>query len=288
MHETGIKDLDAKKITGYGKIAPEEIPSLKETFIVVLLTAAFIAVLTLIFFGLGKFYNLDIEFLLFEGLFIIPAVIFIRKRGYSIINVFRINPVGLKIVFVSIIIGFSTIIVINYVEHLLSTLPYYEMYSGWKGKIDESFAEKLLFNSFYDFILLTTAVVILAGICEEMLFRGLIQQSLEKRLPASGAIFVTALFFTILHPFSIVPILILALVIGYISWRSDSIIPAVVIHAINNGLSLFTLNLAGNLENISMEPAEIPFSFFIFSVSVLIIGIILLNRMTDNIRKEVV
>lgn len=75
---------------------------------------------------------------------------------------------------------------------------------------------------------------LLAGVCEEMLFRGPIQNSLLRRVPAWFAIIAAALLFSAIHldahGFPIRALL--GGLLGWIAWRSGSIFPAMLTHAL--------------------------------------------------------
>jgi membrane protease YdiL (CAAX protease family) len=88
--------------------------------------------------------------------------------------------------------------------------------------------------------MMATAVVV-APICEEVLFRGLIQGSLvRKRGPWVGIPIASALF-GIIHivPQQVVAGFLLGMVIGFVYYKTRSLLAAIVLHLINNALSAF-------------------------------------------------
>ncbi len=87
---------------------------------------------------------------------------------------------------------------------------------------------------------MATAVVA-APICEEVLFRGLIQGSLvRKRGPWVGIPIASALFGIIhLIPQQIIAGFLIGLVIGFVYYKTRSLLAAIVLHGINNALSAF-------------------------------------------------
>ena len=89
------------------------------------------------------------------------------------------------------------------------------------------------------------AIVVVAPMVEEILFRGLMFGALEKRLPISVVIVVSALLFALAHLqiSYIVPIFCMGVVLGWIRWKSGSLGPSMLIHSLNNGLSLLFLNI---------------------------------------------
>ncbi|MBM3325682.1 MAG: CPBP family intramembrane metalloprotease [Calditrichaeota bacterium] len=75
-----------------------------------------------------------------------------------------------------------------------------------------------------------------APLTEESLFRGLVQQILEKHRGAAGGVFWSALLFALIHLeyWWLIQILVLSILAGYLAWRWNSILPAVAIHSSNN------------------------------------------------------
>lgn len=84
------------------------------------------------------------------------------------------------------------------------------------------------------------AVGVLAGICEELLFRGPVQASMMRRLPAWAAIAFAAIIFSAahmdLHGFVIRAGL--GVLLGWMVWRSGSIFPAMMTHAMFDSTQL--------------------------------------------------
>ena len=83
--------------------------------------------------------------------------------------------------------------------------------------------------------------VILPPLLEEALFRGAILSKL-RRFGDGFAIVVSALLFTVLHPtlYSYPGIFILAALFAYSDIKCGSILPSVIMHMLNNAISLFS------------------------------------------------
>ena len=84
----------------------------------------------------------------------------------------------------------------------------------------------------------------LVPIMEELLARGYIQTRLSEDFGAPAAILVTALFFTLSHnqyfiagvvgPGMVVGLFVAALAIGYVRYRTGSVLPGIIAHACGN------------------------------------------------------
>ena len=101
-------------------------------------------------------------------------------------------------------------------------------------------------DSILGYVFLFLAVVIVAPIGEEVVFRGFLQKFLEDHWKdITRAVLVTSLFFAMIHfnPFRTIQIYILGVVLGFLSWKTKSELPSIMLHSINNGaayiLSIF-------------------------------------------------
>jgi membrane protease YdiL (CAAX protease family) len=132
-------------------------------------------------------------------------------------------------------------------------------FEQWARAQEDQLAEitKLLttFLSPWDFILAFVIVAIIAGITEEFLFRGLIQNAMHRGLGNPHlAIWFTAIIFSAIHVqfYGFVPRMLLGALFGYLYWWSGNIWIAIGAHMINNGFSLVMMYLA-QLNQVEMD-----------------------------------
>lgn len=85
--------------------------------------------------------------------------------------------------------------------------------------------------------MLTT--IVCAPILEEILFRGIIQNSITQRLGSFRGVIITSAIFGAIHviPPQAINAFFVSLVIGYIYVKSGSLIAVIAIHAINNAIA---------------------------------------------------
>lgn len=103
----------------------------------------------------------------------------------------------------------------------------------------EQFARAFAGPSAPWFAALAFAIAVGPGLCEELLFRGLILRGLAARLPAAPAAAAAAVLFGVIH-FNALQGLAAALIGLYLAFAalvSGSVWPAVAAHALNNLLS---------------------------------------------------
>jgi len=83
-------------------------------------------------------------------------------------------------------------------------------------------------------------VALTPGICEEVLFRGFLFRFFE-RYGGAKAIIISAALFAVFHldPFRLLPVFLLGMLLGYLTYRSKSLISSMLSHTINNALAIF-------------------------------------------------
>ena len=99
------------------------------------------------------------------------------------------------------------------------------------------------------------AIGLLAPFAEEIVFRGAILKSLlptslpqgdhNRHLPVWGAISISALMFAIVHmnPAQMPHAFIIGLLLGWMYWRTGSILPGIAYHWVNNSVAYVIYNL---------------------------------------------
>ena len=86
---------------------------------------------------------------------------------------------------------------------------------------------------------------ILVPIVEEIGFRGIFLDGLLKsRCRPWVAIIITALLFGVLHGYAVKSIICMAMgiIVGWLYWRTDSVIPGIIFHVVNNSLCCLDLS----------------------------------------------
>lgn len=90
------------------------------------------------------------------------------------------------------------------------------------------------------------STIVAAPILEEILFRGVIQEGSMRRYGAGWGILIGASLFGVVHliPPQIVNAFFIGLILGVVYYRTRSLIPVILIHAINNAIAYFTMILS--------------------------------------------
>ena len=218
----------------------------KTAFIIVFLSilSAFLAGGVITWFGMSYEESHQkiitfISFIVGQVLMVVPLIVFLKFKKLPFFHSVRFKV--LKYSTIKPIILFSTglIILSDEVDRIIQLFvptPEYVLDLNYLLKPD----------SFLGTILLFTAVVILAPLGEEIIFRGFLQQILEKHWKdITQAILFTALIFSLIHmnPYWFVQIYFLGVILGFLAWKTKSIIAPLILHSLNNSMALFLSSL---------------------------------------------
>lgn len=89
------------------------------------------------------------------------------------------------------------------------------------------------------------AIGLLAPVCEELVFRGAVLRALLRWTPRHWlAIAISALLFALIHanPIQMPHAFLVGLLLGWLYYRTDSIVPSIVYHWVNNSIAYVVYN----------------------------------------------
>lgn len=166
------------------------------------------------------------------GLILCGSLIYIKIRGLKIREVLRLKSAK-PVVFVKVF--FASICTIPVIGLLNSVAMWLINKFGVLKTVQIPDATDGL-----SYLLLLFTVAVSAGICEEVMFRGVILSSYEKYVGRRKAAIMAAFLFGIFHfnlgnlagPF------VLGMVYAYVTQVTGSIFPAIFGHFINNGIAV--------------------------------------------------
>ena len=134
-------------------------------------------------------------------------------------------------------LGGAVLIVGTYLVNLVIAVCLTSLFPESAGNVETVFEDIMSGN-----VLAVFLVVALApAVCEEMLFRGVIMHSLKAKYRLSSAIAITAALFGLYHMSLVkfIPTGLLGLVLCLVVRKTGSIYPAMLMHFINNAISVF-------------------------------------------------
>ena len=123
--------------------------------------------------------------------------------------------------------------------------------------------------------------------CEEFFFRGMLMRSLSSWRTATFAIAFSAVVFGLFHVLSnsvialdrLLPTTMVGLVLGYLAWKSDSILPGVILHSFHNAVVVFLGYYQPKLQEFEWFPDEsqsLPWTWVVVSGCCAAIAMLLL------------
>ena len=224
------------------------------------------------------------------AMLILPFVLFtkFKKQSYKqTLRDFSVKKINFKAVIYSILLGivvfFLNIIVSVIFNSIISALGYS---SSSSGVVTE--------YPVWLFLLTLLFTAVLPGICEEFTHRGLLLAG-NKKLGMKKAILLSALFFGLMH-MNIEQFFyatIIGILLGYLTVVSGSIIPSMIIHFMNNAISVYISFASANkiwfgdfYSKISTIFSEGFFMAMGITFTLIIIGVILLFLLVYLIIKE--
>jgi len=182
-----------------------------------------------------------LSFIIGQSFMIVPLIWFLIVKKQPILERLRITKVSISTLYNTILLSFGIIIFSDELDKIIQVFiqaPEYVV--DLNGLLRP--------ESLLGFILLFIAVSIIAPLGEELLFRGFFQQILEKHWKdVTRAVLMTAIIFSFIHmnPFWFAQIYILGIILGFLAWKTKSVLPSLILHSLNNLVALilsFTIN----------------------------------------------
>ena len=215
-----------------------------------------------------------ISFIVGQTFMIVPLIVFLKFKKLPLFHSVRFKV--LKYSTIKSIILFSTglIILSDEVDRIIQLFvptPEYVLDLNYLLKPDSFLGATLLF----------IAVVILAPLGEEIVFRGFLQQILEKHWKdITQAILFTSLIFSLIHmnPYWFVQIYFLGVILGFLAWKTKSIIAPLILHSLNNSMALLLSSLDLQQNNFYIWNEHVAPWILIFACFSVIFGFKQINQ----------
>ena len=200
-------------------------------------------------FGMLDFLHPDIADIVYTAIIQIGIILVLPMSLYTLflhnktgfVDTFRDTQLNGKINFKVILISFGLGLLAFFVNIAISTLFNGILsFFGYSQPVSVSTGYESMFPNWATFLIQLNTVAILPAICEEFLHRGVLLNGL-KEIGIKKAILISSLMFGLLH-FNINQFFyatILGMLMALVSVVSKSIYPAMIIHFINNAISVY-------------------------------------------------
>lgn len=185
-------------------------------------------------------------------------VIFYKIRKTSLISMSGAEPTRASFLIDGVLLGFGMYGAFQGAILLLTKI----IPESWFN-LQNSQSSSLLGGSMAFAIIYT---VLIAPVCEETIFRGLVLTIFDGKLPKWLGILISALVFALIHlpsPIAFIYTLTLGVVLGFVRYRTKSLVPCVLAHIIFNATN-YLLFLPLNIGLYVVLALSLP--FIIYSV----------------------
>tara|TARA_B100000497_G_scaffold13979_1_gene16101 strand:- start:771 stop:1619 length:849 start_codon:yes stop_codon:yes gene_type:complete len=181
------------------------------------------------------------------GLFLFPPIVlafwvstkpwgFLGLKSSTLVS--RDLLIGLTLVAVGSFFAIDLLSRLNSI--LLPDAPWVHALEAQEAKVEFTLQRLLADMTFTTLLLNGIVMVATPAFGEEFFFRGVLQRLFTERWSHHGAILLTALCFGLVHmqPLSLLPILFMGLVFGYIKHWTGTLWAPIALHFVNNGFAL--------------------------------------------------
>jgi membrane protease YdiL (CAAX protease family) len=177
-----------------------EFPEPIEALVLILLTFGFIFSITLIITLVALFFktnsvlegNTSVLFIIGGIIFLVVPIMYVKMREYNAQKLFRLTIPPNETLLLSVPIGISIAVLADELDRIVQIfLPTPDFFV--------QYIETMQADSVFDWILLLLGVVIIASLSEEILFRGFLQVSLERKGDITRAVILSSVSWTIIH-----------------------------------------------------------------------------------------
>lgn len=141
---------------------------------------------------------------------------------------------------------------------LNSLLPVPELFSEFQSTQMEMIENFLRGDHLLVLTLFHVGVV--PAICEEVLYRGYVMKAFQKSWGVLPAILISGLLFGLYHVqlTNLLPLATIGIVLGFVTWASESIYPAMLAHFVNNGGSVLVGTYYPDTAFAELTPESMP------------------------------
>jgi len=173
-------------------------------------------------------------------LILIPTLFLTRFQSASVGETLRLRGAGLREIILAVIGVLSLQQILQVYMTLQDQIPIPTLVRPFvesiRKAIEETYKELASSHSVPELFYVLIVIALVPAFCEELLFRGLVQKNFERGVKGWWGIIIPSIIFGAYHfnPFSFFPLVVLGVYLGFLVFRSNSILTSIVAHFANN------------------------------------------------------
>mgnify|MGYP006281335801 CR=1 FL=1 len=186
----------------------------------------------------------------------VPALMMARLHSTRAVDYLRIRSVDVRFLVLAAVGIMGLQPVVQWLAQVNQQLPLPDAMRAFEQTQLELIRTVLESGLGVSFNLVMLALV--PGICEEVLFRGYAQRQFERASGPAGGVLLSGVLFGLYHlrPSQVLPLAVLGLYLAYLTWRTGSLWPAVLVHILHNGLAVVLARLVQERQAYDFETLE--------------------------------
>ena len=242
--------------------------------------------------GFLKFYNAFATF----GAWVVSAFLFTKVRSYKVNSLWKFQLPKARFIWALLPVLFiSAVVVSAYLLNLNERLPIPDSIRSFFNSANSAkmLENMLQMNTNLDLFVNIICIALFPALFEEIFFRGTLQPLFSGFFKNHHVgIWLCSLTFALVHLNidQIMPMMFLALVLGYLFYYTKSIYTNILIHFLNNSLAIFAYYYQNN-SGIAKQVVEDKFapnmlSFFLFLGIIVSIFIFIIQQHKLNHKHE--
>lgn len=193
---------------------------------------------------------------------LIPTFLFAILHTSNRLGFLRLRGTSFGLAALSILGLLALVPVLQWVGGIVDALPWPQGIRDFE-QTQMSMIENILDQDF-SVLFAISMMALTPAICEEVLFRGYIQRQAERAVGIAGGIAFSGLIFGLYHlrPTQALPLGLLGIYLAYITWRTGSLVPAILVHLANNSLAVGLTKYVESRGDaaIDLEAIQMPFT----------------------------
>jgi membrane protease YdiL (CAAX protease family) len=222
-------------------------------------------------------------------LILVPTIVLTRLQGFGARQTLRLRSTGPREVLLAVVGVLSLQQILQVYLVLQDQIPIptsiQPFVDSIREAIEETYRELTAAHSVPELFYVVLVIAFVPAVCEELLFRGLVQKNFERGVKGWWKVILPGVIFGAYHfnPFSFVPLAVLGVYLGFLVLRSESIVTPMAAHFANNLFAVVVVFFNGD-EGMLLNDNTSGLSFSVGSWSIAVFGVVFALSMYAFVR----